>query len=181
MCLVCFINAEESRARQKDSYCLPSGTTTSSVSDDNLDSSDDGNSTDTDSISTSHAIHYFAIGSMTNMTALALRELTPISSQPAMLKGYRMLFRGSGGMATAEKEGEYEILKEYDSPEYPFSCIHGVLHLLCAPQMKVRLFALNRPIILPLTYIFSHRSSMTSKEATTARPSRCCCTTAAPK
>ena len=125
MCLVCFINAEESRAKQKELYCQPAGTATPSVSD-----------TETESVDDDAAYHYFAIGSMTNMTALALRELSPISSQPAMLKGYRMVFRGSGGMATAEEIGDYEQLP-IDSPDYPFSCIHGVLHLLNAKQMKI--------------------------------------------
>ena len=131
MCLVCFINAEESRLKFPKDYC---GTSASSVSEEAVDSSDDGS--ENDSLSTSHAIHYFAIGSMTNMTALALRELTPISSQPAILKGHRMLFRGKGGMATAEKQGDYDIL-ECDAQEYPFDCIHGVLHLLSGPHMKI--------------------------------------------
>ena len=105
--------------------------TNSTVSDE--ESGDEGSE---DALSVSHAIHYFAIGSMTNMTALALRELTPISSQPAILKGHRMVFRGKGGMATAEKEGEYEKV-DGDASEYPFDCIHGVLHLLSGPQMKI--------------------------------------------
>ena len=83
------------------------------------------------------AIHYFAFGAMTNMTAVSLRELTPISSQPAILKGYRLLYLGSGGMATAEREGEYELLHDQDEMEYPFDCIHGVLHLLSAAHMKI--------------------------------------------
>lgn len=136
MCLVCFINAEEARSKKlKDVFCVPSTSTTNSTASD--ESSDDGLNTDTEPTPNSHAIHYFAIGSMTNMTAMALRELSPISSQPAILQAHRMVFRGSGGMATAEKDGRYEVLDEYDSPEYPFSCIHGVLHLLSAPQMKV--------------------------------------------
>ena len=135
MCLVCFINAEESRSKkQKDVYCQPSSSSsTDSCTEDNSDADD----AESGSIQGSHAIHYFAIGSMTNTTALALRELTPISSVPATLPNHRMLFRSSGGMATAEKDEEYELLEEYDEPDYPFSCIHGVLHLLSAAQMKI--------------------------------------------
>jgi gamma-glutamylcyclotransferase (GGCT)/AIG2-like uncharacterized protein YtfP len=129
MCLVCFINAEETRSKKSGSY---SATTSSSASE---TSSDDGSDSENQP-RVPHAIHYFAIGSMTNSTALALRELTPISSQPATLQGYRLLFRGSGGMATAEKEGHYEHA-ESDAGDYPFDCIHGVLHLLSGPQMKV--------------------------------------------
>lgn len=136
MCLVCFINAEEARSKKlKEVYYVQSSNTTSSTASD--DSSDDGNITESESVPNSHAIHYFAIGSMTNTTAVALRELTPISSQPAILQGHRMVFRGSGGMATAEKDGNYESLEEFDASEYPFSCIHGVLHLLSAAQMKI--------------------------------------------
>jgi hypothetical protein len=128
MCLVCFINAEESRLKKPSN----SSATTSTESD--AESSDNGSESDT--LSTSHAIHYFAIGSMTNMTAMALRELTPISSQPAILKDHRLLFRGSGGMATAEKNDDLNI-QEGDAKDYPFSGIHGVLHLLTGPQMKI--------------------------------------------
>ena len=70
MCLVCFINAEESRLKFPKDYC---GTSASSVSEDAVDSSDDGS--ENDSLSTSHAIHYFAIGSMTNMTAYNISNM----------------------------------------------------------------------------------------------------------
>lgn len=85
-----------------------------------------------------NAVHYFAIGSMTNRTALLLRDITPISSQAAFLPGYRLLFRGSGGMATVERVPfEGFSLSPVDAVDYPFEGVHGVLHLLTAAQMKL--------------------------------------------
>ena len=69
MCLVCLINAEEMRNKDGSSYSL--------TIEDSFDDEDDA---------ADHAIHYFAIGSMTNTVSLALRELSPISSKPAILK-----------------------------------------------------------------------------------------------
>ena len=131
MCLVCFINAEEARA--KLGVTLNSSSADSNFYEDCTD--DDGDL----SISIEqgvHALHYFAIGSMTNRISIALRELAPISSRPAVLRGYRILFRGSGGMASAERDGEYELL-DNDAKDYPFDGIHGVLHLLSEAHMKV--------------------------------------------
>eukprot|EP00597_Dinobryon_sp_UTEXLB2267_P007684 CAMPEP_0170086302 /NCGR_PEP_ID=MMETSP0019_2-20121128/21017_1 /TAXON_ID=98059 /ORGANISM="Dinobryon sp., Strain UTEXLB2267" /LENGTH=405 /DNA_ID=CAMNT_0010303291 /DNA_START=222 /DNA_END=1439 /DNA_ORIENTATION=- len=72
------------------------------------------------------------------MTALALRELSPISSQAAVLPGFRLLFRGSGGMATAEKLDSPDInIYEVDEAEYPFEGVHGVLHLLTVAHSKI--------------------------------------------
>jgi hypothetical protein len=129
MCLVCFINAEEYRSRKGNNlYCAPADGGSFPVENEQ-ENEEEGDE--------NHAIHYFAIGSMTNTTALSLRELTPISSQPAMLEGHRLLFRGSGGMATAEEYGDFELVHGLDSEEYPFPGVHGVLHLLSAPQMKI--------------------------------------------
>lgn len=123
MCLVCFINAEESR--MKKSYKLNINHT-DNVND--IDDNDDRNdnqvrndmynfnsnnnisiiSSNNDIVDTSvdsikiddsqslTAIHYFAIGSMTNVTSIALRELSPIYSKPGILRDHRLLFRGSG-------------------------------------------------------------------------------------
>jgi len=89
-------------------------------------------------ITVQEAVHYFAIGSMTNMTALALRDLSPISSQAALLPGFRLLFRGSGGMATAEKFDSPEVnIYDVDEAEYPFEGVHGVLHLLTVAHLKI--------------------------------------------
>jgi len=122
MCLVCFINAEESR--MKNSYKININHTDNN-NNDNIDDNDDKNnnetlnnnhnisiissnnnidkSIDTLRIEESHslsssltAIHYFAIGSMTNVTSIALRELSPINSKPGILRNHRLLFRGSG-------------------------------------------------------------------------------------
>ena len=102
-------------------------------SEDNSTDDQDDSSSD----SSAQAVHYFAIGSMTNRTALSLRELSPISSQAAILKGYRLLFRGSGGMATAEKiYGDDYSTYHVDASDYPFDGIHGVLHLLTMEHMK---------------------------------------------
>lgn len=119
MCLVCIINAEESRTSQTPDVVDSDKKDDDDIKQENL-----------------HAIHYFAIGSMTNMTALALRDLIPISSQPAVLEGWRLVFRGAGGMATAEKMGEFETIDQ-DAEDYPFNGIHGVLHLLNPVQMKM--------------------------------------------
>ena len=140
MCLVCFINAEESR--MKKSYKININHTDTDNVDDIDDNNDernnnhernqldnnfnsnhnisiissknniDKNSIDTikidDNQSTSSlssssssltAIHYFAIGSMTNVTSIALRELSPIYSKPGILRNHRLLFRGSGMLA----------------------------------------------------------------------------------
>jgi hypothetical protein len=162
MCLVCYINAEESRSKQEEmklqelqdlqeqqnasteedldaEFCgdclpVPGAPLSPQSPQSDIESIEDDIRIDEGG----HAVHYFAIGSMTNSTSLSLRELSPIFSRPAVLPGYRLLFRGSGGMATAEREGGggYELL-EGDAEEYPFDCIHGVLHLLTAQHMKV--------------------------------------------
>ena len=92
MCLVCLINAEERRNQPH----LPRNPSFSSLT---TLIHDDAEGHDT------HAIHYFAIGSMTNEVSLSLRELTPISSKPAILRNHKLVFRGKGGMATVEEEG----------------------------------------------------------------------------
>jgi len=116
MCLVCFINAEESR--MKKSYKLNINHTDNiNDTDDNDDRNDNqlrndhnipiissnNNIVDTsvesikmDDSQSLTAIHYFAIGSMTNVTSIALRELSPIYSKPGILRDHRLLFRGSG-------------------------------------------------------------------------------------
>ena len=57
---------------------------------------------------------------MTNTTILALRDLKPLSSKPASLKGWRLKFVGSGGMASAEQcevEQPEEELHGYEFPK----------------------------------------------------------------
>ena len=123
MCLVCFINAEESR--MKKSYKLNINHTDNvNDTDDNDDRNDNQLRNDKHNFNSNHnipiissnnnivdtsvesikmddsqsltAIHYFAIGSMTNVTSIALRELLPIYSKPGILRDHRLLFRGSG-------------------------------------------------------------------------------------
>jgi hypothetical protein len=121
MCLVCLINAEERRARDGSS-------STSLLTIDSVDDDDEEDQ---------HAIHYFAIGSMTNTVSLALRELSPISSKPAILKNHKLVFRGSGGMATSEEVDKYEPHEnDHDSSEFA-SEVHGVLHLLTRKNMAL--------------------------------------------
>ncbi len=127
MCLVCLINAEERRNRvglreRSESF----GSLVSLVQD------DEGQE--------QHAIHYFAIGSMTNDVSLSLRELQPISSKPAVLRGHTLVFRGSGGMATVEEMSEdfAPCDEDGDLLRTPFvNETHGVLHLLSRKQMAL--------------------------------------------
>ena len=122
---MCLINAEERRNK---------GELSSSVSFSSLESlvhDDDGEDT--------HAIHYFAIGSMTNAVSLSLRELTPISSKPAVLKNHVLVFRGSGGMATVEAVDDYAAIDEDGdlmTTEFHEE-VHGVLHLLSRKHMTL--------------------------------------------
>eukprot|EP00455_Lapot_gusevi_P029905 TRINITY_DN3205_c0_g1_i1.p1 TRINITY_DN3205_c0_g1~~TRINITY_DN3205_c0_g1_i1.p1 ORF type:complete len:272 (-),score=75.20 TRINITY_DN3205_c0_g1_i1:162-977(-) len=68
-------------------------------------------------------VWYLAIGSMMNPVSLRLRQLAPIRSMPAEVKGYRLMFFGVSGMASIEKaEGE---------------SLHGVLHLMTQEHMKI--------------------------------------------
>lgn len=138
MCLVCVIKAEEARLKQDEASKEAKASTqinTPFTDHEDTDSLRDDCST-TSSVSQPTAYHYFAIGSMTNTTALSLRELTPISSRPAMLCGYRLVFRGNGGMASAEKNDSIVLYDDVDQKDYPFNCIHGVLHLLTASDMQ---------------------------------------------
>lgn len=135
MCLVCIINAEEQREQnvsvsqtiaavstngsfESDIYCIETKTNYSPPPQ--------------------SAVYYFAIGSMTNHIALQLRDLKPISSQPAILNGYRLLFRGSGGMASAEEVDNVELIEDLDNYSGKFNTqIHGILHLLTHEQLKL--------------------------------------------
>ena len=125
MCLVCLINAEERRSKKPNTR-KPSFTTIESLVYD-----DDGNDM--------HAVHYFAIGSMTNQVSLSLRELTPISSKPAILRNHKFVFRGAGGMATTVKvEAHVSLDVDGDLESTPFANeVHGVLHLLSRRQMNL--------------------------------------------
>eukprot|EP00455_Lapot_gusevi_P025094 TRINITY_DN2629_c0_g1_i2.p1 TRINITY_DN2629_c0_g1~~TRINITY_DN2629_c0_g1_i2.p1 ORF type:complete len:276 (-),score=80.13 TRINITY_DN2629_c0_g1_i2:118-945(-) len=67
-------------------------------------------------------VWYLAIGSMMNPVSLRLRELNPIQSMPAELKGYRLAFMFAGGMASIEKDENQSL--------------HGVLHLMTPQDMK---------------------------------------------
>jgi hypothetical protein len=126
MCLVCLIKAEEFKSSQEKRI----------NAEEEEDDFDKKSEVQAMTIADDVAVHYFAIGSMTNSVALSLRDLSPISSKPAMLMGYRMVFRGSGGMASAEPIEEYEPCAT-DAAAYPFDCIHGVLHLLTAADMRL--------------------------------------------
>eukprot|EP01035_Chromulina_nebulosa_P024148 gene24148-31388_t len=139
MCLVCIINAEEARLQKSNVFdeeidsCKETDIESEEVRGDSIES---GNYLSI--INNDQALHYFAIGSMTNMTALSLRELSPISSRAAVLKGHRLIFRGHGGMATAEEFSVVDTLTyDVDEAEYPFDCVHGVLHLLTMEHVKL--------------------------------------------
>mmetsp|Transcript_92321 Transcript_92321/g.211350 ORF Transcript_92321/g.211350 Transcript_92321/m.211350 type:complete len:371 (+) Transcript_92321:63-1175(+) len=67
------------------------------------------------------SVWYFAIGSMMNKVSLSGRKLKPHKSFPAKLPGFRLDFRGEGGMAFAAID--------------PDSSMHGVLHLMSAKDM----------------------------------------------
>ena len=127
MCLVCLINAEE---RLRNQSYLPRNPSFSALTT-LVHNNEDGHDT--------HAVHYFAIGSMTNEVSLALRELSPISSKPAVLRNHKLVFRGKGGMATVEEENEYEPLEHDDDLETSRYAneVHGVLHLLSRKQMTL--------------------------------------------
>ena len=127
MCLVCLINAEE---RLRNQSHLPRNPSFSSLT--TLIHDEEGYDT--------HAVHYFAIGSMTNEVSLSLRELTPISSKPAVLRNHKLVFRGKGGMATVEEDHQYEPLLEQDGDLEGSGFaneVHGVLHLLSRKQMML--------------------------------------------
>ena len=125
MCLVCIITAEEERVQSSTVLCGAVEEAQQRAPSE-LDMLDEYNT----------AVYYFAIGSMTNSTALSLRELSVISSQPATLNGFRLLFRGVGGMATVERADNVQLLSGIDEDDYPFDCVHGVLHLISVAQMK---------------------------------------------
>lgn len=124
MCLVCIITAEETRERARSR----SGSTEENITCYEI-TQEINDKDDVD-------IYYFAIGAMTNITALSLRELYPMSSQPAMLMDYRLVFRGSSGMASCEHMHQQQVC-DTDADVYPFDCIHGVLHLMSNEQMKI--------------------------------------------
>lgn len=127
MCLVCIINAEESRLElEKKNDRKKIAKTDINCFENTSDHSDDRKNRNHE------AFHYFAIGSMTNSHAMGLREINPISSQPALLYNWRLLFRSAGGMATIEKIDDMskQLIPEIDVNNYPFEGVHGVLHLL---------------------------------------------------
>ena len=67
----------------------------------------------------------FAIGSMMNATAIALRGITPLAqSSPAVLCGYRLVFRGVTGMADIQAD-------DTDGAEF-----HGVVHRLSSRDLR---------------------------------------------
>lgn len=136
MCLVCIINAEEQREQNVSASQTIVATVSTSV--DGVYDCDVYCSETNYSPPPQSAVYYFAIGSMTNHISLQLRELKPISSQPAILDGYRLLFRGSGGMASAEEVNTVELIDDLDDNSSKFEThIHGVLHLLTHEQLKL--------------------------------------------
>ena len=100
MCLVCIIRGEQAAEAR-------------------------GGQIETKVLDLSDMVWYFAIGSMTNTTILALRDLKPLSSRPALLRGWRIRFVGSSGMASAEECSATDADEE----------LHGVLHLMTRVQM----------------------------------------------
>ena len=52
---------------------------------------------------TPKVISYFAIGSMMNRTGMLRRDIHPLSSRPATLLDFRVVFKGMMGMAVAEE------------------------------------------------------------------------------
>ena len=131
MCLVCIINAEESRLElEKKNGRRKLARTDVPNSNENSNHNNVNIKLDHDRKNGNEAFHYFAIGSMTNSHAMGLREINPISSQPALLTGWRLLFRSAGGMATIEKMDDTLQLVPEDVENYPFDGVHGVLHLL---------------------------------------------------
>lgn len=65
---------------------------------------------------------YFAIGSMMNPTSMELRNLKPTKSMPGILRGWKLVFRGMGGMG--------------DILESPSDHFHGILHHLTSSEFK---------------------------------------------
>jgi len=59
---------------------------------------------------------------MINNISLALRNVFPLESHPAILREWKLVFQGAGGMANVHS--------------CPGSYFHGVLHLLTSEQMK---------------------------------------------
>lgn len=66
---------------------------------------------------------YFATGSMCNPTSLKLRGITPIESYPAILRGWRIVFDGTAGMANVMEDSN--------------ASFHGVLHRITHDEMIV--------------------------------------------
>ncbi|UJR10693.1 hypothetical protein I4U23_014887 [Adineta vaga] len=66
---------------------------------------------------------YLAIGSMINPVSLYLREIKPLMSYPAKCPDYKLVFRGSGGMADIEACSGMSF--------------HGVVHLLSSDHMTI--------------------------------------------
>jgi len=65
---------------------------------------------------------YFAIGSMINLTSMNLRNLFPRQSMPGVLHGWKLVFRGVGGMGDIE--------------EAAGESFHGVLHQLTCAEFQ---------------------------------------------
>ena len=84
---------------------------------------------------------------MINPTSLKLRKLAPIDSRPAILRGWRLVFRGDCGMASI-LECDSPLLAPIDpqvdpSLQHRYRCsapprpdFHGVLHRLSMDQMR---------------------------------------------
>ena len=68
-------------------------------------------------------IWYFAIGSMINPISLALRDIKPIRSYPASCVGWKLVFKGPGGMGSIDPDAS--------------NTMQGVVHLLTSSDMKV--------------------------------------------
>ena len=65
--------------------------------------------------------YYFAIGSMCHMMSWRNRGLTPLSSQPAEVFNFKLIFTGDGGWAEASRDEG--------------SSFHGVLHTVTASDL----------------------------------------------
>lgn len=76
-----------------------------------------------------------AIGSMINPTSLALRKLAPLESYPAVLAGWRLVFRGDCGMASILPSDSPVLQLEPHRAVAPRDDFHGMLHRLNREQM----------------------------------------------
>lgn len=115
MCLVCIINAEEQREQNVSVSQTIAAVSTNGSFESDIYCAETETKTNY-SPPPQSAVYYFAIGSMTNHIALQLRDLKPISSQPAILNG------------------EFKTLSS--STQYTHSLTHSICRLSFTVQRK---------------------------------------------